>query len=110
MLSVLRGLELQGFKASLSGAPFIEITGAGVSKASALAAMCADLGIESNEVMALGDAHNDLEMLRWAGIPVAPANAQPEVKAIATEITASNDDDGVALAIERVLAGLHARS
>jgi len=48
---------------------------------------------------------NDLPMLGWAGHAVAVANAHPDVRAAADEITASNDDDGVARVIERLLPG-----
>ncbi len=51
--------------------------------------------------MAIGDSLNDLEMIRYAGIGVAMGNARPEVKEEADYITASNDADGVAEAIER---------
>jgi hydroxymethylpyrimidine pyrophosphatase-like HAD family hydrolase len=47
---------------------------------------------------------NDLELIRWAGLGVAVANADPRLLEAADEVTASNDDDGVALVIERVLA------
>jgi len=52
-------------------------------------------------VLAIGDSRNDVPMLRWAGLGVAMGNAQPEVKQSVRFVTASNDDDGVALAIER---------
>jgi hypothetical protein len=100
----LNALGLSGFEASLSGAPFLDMVAAGVSKAAALAGICADLGIDAIEVGAFGDAPNDLPMLEWAGRPIAVANAYPEVLALIPERTESNDDDGVALAIERLLA------
>jgi hydroxymethylpyrimidine pyrophosphatase-like HAD family hydrolase len=56
-------------------------------------------------VVAFGDMPNDLPMLGWAGHAVAVANAHPDVLAAADEITASNDDDGVAQVIERLLPG-----
>ena len=87
-----------------SGGPFIEIATPGVSKGAGLAAFCADLGIAAAEVIAFGDMPNDVQMLRFAGRGIAVANAHPEVLAAADEITASNDDDGVALAIEALLA------
>ena len=63
--------------------------------------------------MAIGDAPNDVEMLRWAGLPVAVDNAWPEAKAVARFIAPANIDDGVAVAIEKyVLKGAavsHAR-
>ena len=80
----------------------IEIAGAGVSKAVALAEVATARGVSPAEVVAFGDMLNDLPMLAWAGHAVAVANAHPEVLAAADEITASNDDDGVALVLERL--------
>ena len=56
-------------------------------------------------MVAFGDMPNDLDMLAWAGHGVAVANAHPDVLAVADEITASNDDDGVAQVLERLLLG-----
>ncbi|MCC6792439.1 MAG: HAD family phosphatase [Thermomicrobiales bacterium] len=100
----VRSIGLDGFEASLSGAPFLDVVAAGVSKAAALASICSRLAIERTAVVAFGDAPNDLPMLQWAGRPIAVANAYPEVHAVVPERTESNNDDGVALAIERLLA------
>ncbi|WP_431043222.1 Cof-type HAD-IIB family hydrolase [Streptomyces sp. P1-3] len=81
----------------------LEISGLGVSKASTLARACAERGIAPDEVMAFGDMPNDLEMLGWAGTSYAMANAHPAVLAATTHRTAGNNEDGVALVIERVL-------
>jgi Cof subfamily protein (haloacid dehalogenase superfamily) len=81
----------------------VEVSAAGVSKATALAELCAELGIEATEVVGFGDYPNDVPMLRWAGHAVAVANAHPDVLAIADEVTASNDEDGVALVLERLV-------
>ncbi|HEV7653971.1 MAG TPA: Cof-type HAD-IIB family hydrolase [Mycobacteriales bacterium] len=89
---------------SSSREALLEISAAGVTKASALAALAGRQGISPAEVVAFGDMPNDLPMLAWAGRAVAVANAHPEVLALADEITASNDEDGVALVLER-LAG-----
>ncbi len=79
----------------------LEISAPGVSKASALATVCAQLGVASDDVMAFGDMPNDLPMLSWAGWGVAVANAHSEVLAAADEVTASNDESGVARVLER---------
>ena len=79
----------------------LEISGPGVSKASGLAAFAADLGVLAADTVAFGDMPNDLPMLAWAGLSVAVANAHPEVLAAADEVTASNDDDGVAQVLSR---------
>jgi Cof subfamily protein (haloacid dehalogenase superfamily) len=79
----------------------LEISASGVSKASALAELAAEQGIEPAEVVAFGDMPNDIPMLAWAGLGVAVANAHPDVLAVADEVTASNDDDGVAEVLSR---------
>ena len=96
--------ELAGDDAAvyLSGEWVVEISTAGVNKAAALAELCEERGIVAAEVIAFGDHLNDLPMLSWAGHAVAVANAHPEVVEIADEVTASNDEDGVALVLERL--------
>ena len=88
---------------SLAGKWVVEISVAGVNKGAALAELALELGIESHEVVAFGDYPNDLPMLAWAGKSIAPANAHPDVLAQVDEVTAANDEDGVALAIEQLL-------
>jgi hydroxymethylpyrimidine pyrophosphatase-like HAD family hydrolase len=83
----------------------LEISAPGVTKATALAGLAARHGITAEEVVAFGDMPNDLPMLDWAGRAVAVANAHPDVLALADEVTASNDDDGVALVLERLATG-----
>ncbi len=90
--------------ASNSGTDFVEITADGVHKGAALASLCGDLGIGSEEVVAFGDQDNDRSMLAWAGRGVAMASGHPAVIAAADAVTASNDEDGVALVIESLLA------
>ena len=62
----------------------------------------AKLGIAPEETIAFGDAQNDLSMLKWAGIGVAMGNAVDEVKEAANEITLSNNEDGIAVALQRL--------
>lgn len=88
---------------TMSGAPFVEVMAAGTSKAWGLARLCEQLDIDRAEVLAFGDARNDVEMLVWAGHGVAVANAAPEARAAADEVTGSNLEDGVALVLERLL-------
>ncbi len=71
------------------------------SKKNALARLCADFGIHAEGVLAIGDSRNDVPMLRWAGIGVAMGNALPEVRESVRHVTAPNDQDGVARAIDR---------
>lgn len=87
---------------SNSAEALLEISAAGVTKATALAGFCAERGIESEDVIAFGDMPNDLPMLVWAGYAVAVANAHPDVLGVADEVTASNDEAGVARVLERV--------
>jgi Cof subfamily protein (haloacid dehalogenase superfamily) len=98
--------ELAGTDATVvqSGGEAVEVTAVGVNKAAGLAEVAAGHGIDAVDVIAFGDYPNDVPMLAWAGRGVAVANAHAEVLAIADEVTASNDDDGVAIVLER-LAG-----
>lgn len=82
----------------------LEISGPGVTKASALARLADQLGTGRGGTVAFGDMPNDIPMLAWAGHAVAVANAHPEVRSVADEVTATNDDDGVAVVVERLLA------
>jgi Cof subfamily protein (haloacid dehalogenase superfamily) len=86
----------------------LEIAASGVSKAAALAELCATWEVDRTEVVAFGDAMNDLRMLAWAGTAYAVANADPAVLAATPHHTGSNDSDGVAEVLEKVLAGLAA--
>ena len=82
-----------------------EINLATTNKATGLEALCSVLGIAKENVMAIGDADNDLEMLKWAGVPVAMENALPQVKEIAKYITLSNKNHGVAAAVKKYIFG-----
>ncbi|MCX5387617.1 HAD-IIB family hydrolase [Streptomyces sp. NBC_00083] len=84
----------------------LEISGAGVSKASTLALCCAERGISPAEVVAFGDMPNDMEMLSWAGTSYAMGNAHPDVLATASGRTTPNNEDGVAVVIEQILKAL----
>ena len=79
----------------------LEISASGISKASGLASLADEHGVDAADVVAFGDMPNDVPMLTWAGHAVAVANAHPDVKAVADEVTAANDDDGVAQVLER---------
>jgi Cof subfamily protein (haloacid dehalogenase superfamily) len=84
----------------------VDVVQAGCSKGTALREWSERQGYRREEVMAMGDNLNDLEMLEFAGRPVLMGNALPELKARGWAITATNDDDGVARAIETfVFAG-----
>lgn len=83
----------------------LELTAPEADKGKALAFLCSRLGIGAEEVMAFGDGDNDLGMLSWAGRSYAMGNASPGAKRAAGRLTASNAEDGVALAIERDVLG-----
>jgi Cof subfamily protein (haloacid dehalogenase superfamily) len=78
-----------------------------VSKRQGLITIARDLGIESSEIVAIGDGHNDIGMIEFAGLGVAMGNAHDEVKNAADYVTLSNAEDGVAVVIENlILPGL----
>ncbi|MFG1998072.1 Cof-type HAD-IIB family hydrolase [Spirillospora sp. NPDC048911] len=85
-----------------SGRGLLEMSAQGVTKASALAELCAEYQIAAAEVVAFGDMPNDLPMLTWAGTSYGVANAHPLVLSTVTGTTARNDDDGVAQVLERL--------
>ena len=80
---------------------WLDIMPSGVSKAEALDKVCFRLGIGPADVLAIGDGHNDMEMLEWAGWGVAMGNAPADVQAVANEVGPHVDDDGVAQVISR---------
>ena len=80
---------------------FYEGTAKGVSKSESLRRVCERLGIAPAEVMAFGDAQNDMSMLDFAGYGVAMGNACEELKAMADEVTLSNNEDGIAVSLAK---------
>ncbi len=81
----------------------MEVVNGHWTKADGLQKLTELLEISAEEVMVLGDSENDLEMLKWAGVSVAMGNAPTFLREQAGEVTASNEADGVALALERLL-------
>ncbi len=81
----------------------LDVLNFGCSKGHALERWTRHRGIVRNQVMAIGDNYNDVEMLEFAGVPVIMGNACPELKQFGWMVTASNDHSGVAAAIEQVL-------
>ena len=78
----------------------LEINGAGAAKGNALLALAEHLGLKREETMACGDGDNDISMIKMAGLGVAMENAVPDILEAADWITGSNDESGVAKAIE----------
>ena len=93
--------QFDGLSVSTSMPCNIEINDAHANKGEAIASLAAYLGLPMAATMAIGDGLNDTSMIKMAGRGVAMANACPEILAIADEVTASCDEDGAALAIER---------
>lgn len=82
---------------------FIEIMPRNVNKASSLEKMLVAIGQKRENTICCGDGFNDISMIKYAGVGVAMGNAQPEVKAAADYITATNDEDGLVQVIDRFI-------
>ena len=82
---------------------FLELPPKGIDKAQSLQRLLTHLGLERETLMAFGDGFNDLSMIQFAGQGVAMANAVEEVKSIADFVTTSNEEDGIAHALEQLL-------
>jgi len=87
------------------GSHLLEMSAPGITKDFALAELALRLGIDAALSVAFGDMPNDIGMLRWAGHGLAVANAHELVLAAADRVVGSNDDDGVAVELERMLGG-----
>lgn len=92
------GSELEIYRSSDC---FIEVMPKGIDKAAAIKVLIEKLGISREDTIACGDGFNDLEMIRYAGVGVAMENAVDELKAEADDITASNNQDGIAQVIDK---------
>ncbi|HEV3232841.1 MAG TPA: Cof-type HAD-IIB family hydrolase [Candidatus Dormibacteraeota bacterium] len=84
---------------------FLEVVSAGADKGGALAFVCQRAGINPAEVVAAGDAPNDVEMLRFAGLALAPRDAFPEARAAADALIPPPQEDGIAELVERWVLG-----
>ena len=101
--SLAAGLDGLDVYATWTQPALLEVMHPAVNKRDALARLACELGIAREAVAAFGDAHNDVQVLAWAGHGVAVANATEEARGAADEITASNEDEGVARVLERWL-------
>ncbi|NJQ07160.1 HAD family hydrolase [Streptomyces lonarensis] len=88
----------------MAGPGTVELLPLGLSKASGLSIAGRRLGVRGAETIAFGDMPNDIPMFRWAAYGVAMAGAHPAVVEIADEVTAGNEEDGIALVLEKLLA------
>ena len=84
---------------------FLEIMPKDIDKASSLERLCLQLGLERAEIAACGDGLNDISMIQYAGLGIAMANAQEAVKRVCDFVTKSNEEEGVAYAIDRFILG-----
>ncbi len=94
-------LGLQGTNYFIGWTAWLDIAPEGVSKASALADVAKELGVRREDVLAIGDGRNDIEMLTWAGRGVAMGQAPLEVQEAADDVTETVENDGVALELAR---------
>lgn len=104
LLEALLDSGLTGFHPTTSGGMIVEVSGAGVTKAHGVAKLAELLGFGPQQVLAIGDARNDIELLQWAGIGVAMGNSVPETIAVADHTTGTNEEDGLAQVIESLLS------
>jgi len=81
----------------------IEVLTKGVNKAFGLEKLAKELNIQSSEIAAIGDAANDIEMLKYAGLAIAMGNASEEVKAVSDIVTDTNENNGVIKAIDQLI-------
>lgn len=91
-----------GFEAAITDYQTIEVTKAGVTKASGLIHVCEHYGLKPENVIVFGDSGNDVPAMKIAGYAVAVGNAHENVKEAADEVTESIHEDGVVLAINRL--------
>lgn len=101
---------MEPFKETLScmfTAPFyFEFTAKGIDKAKALDTVLIPMGYKKEEMIAFGDSHNDSSMLKYAGIGVAMDNAVDDLKAVADEVTLSNEEDGIAYTLSKYIKNI----
>jgi len=96
-------LGLHGINYFVGYTAWLDLAPDGVSKASGLEIICARLGVDQADVLAVGDGLNDLEMLRWAGRGVAMGDSALPVQDAADDVTHTVEDDGVAVELSRWL-------
>ena len=88
---------------TFAGISYVDLTASGINKGTALKALADHFGLASTEIAAIGDQLIDLKMLQFAGLPIAMSNAVPQLKEAAKWIAPSNDEDGVAWAIDEII-------
>jgi Cof subfamily protein (haloacid dehalogenase superfamily) len=93
--------NIEGINTFLSSPIFLEIVPTGVSKGSTVEIICESLNINKDNVMSFGDYHNDLELIAASGYGIAMDNAIDEVKAVAFDVTDTNNNSGLGKAIDK---------
>ena len=88
---------------TVSGPGIVELLPLGLNKARGLSLAARRLGLHASQTVAFGDMPNDIPMFAWAERGIAMRNAHPELLSVADEVTGSNEDDGIALVLERLL-------
>ncbi len=101
--TAVEAIGLHGVTYSVGWTAWLDIAAAGVTKASALELLRRKLGGDPALTVAVGDGRNDIEMLSWAARGVAMGQAPPEVRAAASEVTGSVDDDGAAKVLRSLI-------
>jgi Cof subfamily protein (haloacid dehalogenase superfamily) len=96
-LALAHELGLHGINYFVGYTAWLDLAPEGVTKASALADICADLGIDRADVLAIGDGRNDIEMIEWAGRGVAMGQSPDELKQVADAVTLTLEEDGAAV-------------
>jgi Cof subfamily protein (haloacid dehalogenase superfamily) len=103
LAALLREESGEALEVTHSGQGMVELLPHGITKATGLAQVADLLGIPAHRTVAFGDMPNDLPVFAWAGRAVAMANSHPDVLAAADETAPSNEDDGVAVVLERMV-------
>lgn len=98
-------MALADYDVLMVGPDWMEIMPKGVSKASAIKRIVERLGLTMDDVMAFGDAQNDIQMIKEVGVGVAMGNAMDEVKAVADYVCDTNENNGIGKTIDVLLAG-----
>ncbi|MGW5104040.1 HAD family hydrolase [Streptomyces sp. NPDC004100] len=88
----------------MAGEGIVELLPLGLSKATGLSLAARRLGMKAADTIAFGDMPNDIPMFAWSAHSVAMDNAHEDLRAVADEVTASNEDDGIAIVLERLLS------
>ncbi|MGW4197844.1 HAD family hydrolase [Streptomyces sp. NPDC005004] len=88
----------------MAGEGIVELLPLGLSKATGLSLAARRLGMKASDTIAFGDMPNDIPMFSWAAHGVAMDNAHEDLRAVADEMTASNEEDGIAVVLERLLS------